>query len=465
MGAFLPALDFYIVNLALPAIRAGLRTTGSELQLLISSYASAYAVFLITGGRLGDLYGRRRMFMTGMACFVLASIICGFAPNGLVLICGRILQGASAAVMVPQVLATIRILFSVEEQPSVIGLYGSVFGLASIVGQLLGGALITWSPSGLTWQSIFLINVPIGVIALLGAARFVPEIQPSRRTRIDLAGVALLSLLLGSIIYPLTCGGEAEWPPWTFVSFAASIPILVVFIGTERWIARAGGDPLIDLTLFKNVTFVLGLGMAFLFYCISVFFLTFGIYLQSGLGWTALQSGAAILPFAMGFFAGSLRSAKLYERIGNHILSVGFGLITLGFGVTALDIFAGHGPGIIFYLALICAGVGQGFLQPSTVRIVLGEVEPEKAGLAAGVVTSTLQVGAAVGVAAIGSVFFWVLDKQTTAAAYGEAFASVLTVAACLQAIGMALGAVLNRRHRLGNSRLNFDQVIDREPA
>ena len=168
MGAFLPALDFYIVNLALPAIWAGLRTTGSELQLLISSYASAYAVFLITGGRLGDLYGRRRMFMTGMACFVLASIICGFAPNGLVLICGRILQGASAAVMVPQVLATIRILFSVEEQPSVIGLYGSVFGLASIVGQLLGGALITWSPSGLTWQSIFLINVPIGVIALLG---------------------------------------------------------------------------------------------------------------------------------------------------------------------------------------------------------------------------------------------------------------------------------------------------------
>ena len=144
MGAFLPPLDFYVVNLALPAIRQGLRTTGSELQLIISSYASAYAVFLITGGRLGDLYGRKRMFITGMACFILASTTCGFAPNGLVLICGRILQGASAAVMAPQVLATIRILFSEEEQPKVIGLYGSVFGLASIVGQLLGGALITW---------------------------------------------------------------------------------------------------------------------------------------------------------------------------------------------------------------------------------------------------------------------------------------------------------------------------------
>ncbi len=449
MGAFLPPLDFYIVNLALPAIREGLRTTGSQLQLIISSYASAYAVFLITGGRLGDLYGRKRIFMTGMACFVLASIICGLAPDGLVLICGRLLQGASAAVMAPQVLATIRILFSVEEQPGVMGLYGSVFGLASIMGQLLGGALITWHPFGLTWQSIFWINVPIGAIALVGAARFVPEIQPSRRARLDLTGVALLSLFLGSIIYPLTCGREAGWPPWTFISFAASVPILVVFVRTERWISRIGGDPLIDLGLFRNVTFVIGLVMAFLFYCISVFFLTFGIYLQSGLGWTALGSGIGILPFAIGFVAGSLRSAKLFERIGNHILSVGFALLTLGFGITALDLYAGHGPGIILYLGLISAGIGQGFLQPSTVRIVLSEVEPEKAGLAAGVVTSTLQIGAAVGVAAIGSVFFGVLNKQTNEAAYGEAFASALAVAAFLQAIGMALGAILNKRQRL----------------
>jgi MFS family permease len=331
----------------------------------------------------------------------------------------------------------------------VIGLYGSVFGLASVVGQLLGGALITWHPLGLTWQSIFLINVPIGVLALTGASRFLPEIQPSRRVRIDLIGVALLSLFLGSVIYPLTCGRETGWPPWTFLSFAASIPILAVFIFAEQRMARRGGDPLVDLKLFRNFTFVIGLTMAFLFYCISVFFLTFGIYLQNGLGWTALESGIGILPFAAGFFAGTLRSAKLFERIGNHILSVGFGLITLGFGTTALALFAGHRPDLIFYVGLICAGVGQGFLQPSTVRIVLTEVEPEKAGLAAGVVTSTLQIGAAVGVAALGSIFFGVLNKQTTASAYGEAFASALAGAACLQAIGMALGAILNWRGRL----------------
>jgi MFS family permease len=208
MGAFLPALDFNIVNLALPAIRNGLRATGGQLQLIISCYASAYAVFLITGGRLGDLYGRKRMFMAGMAAFIIASAICGLAPNGTVLIFGRILQGASAAVMAPQVLATIRTIFSVEEQPRVIGLYGSVFGLASIVGQLLGGALITWHPLGLTWQSIFLINVPVGILALMGAIRFLPEIRPSSRLQVDLVGVLLLSLFLGSIIYPLTSGRE-----------------------------------------------------------------------------------------------------------------------------------------------------------------------------------------------------------------------------------------------------------------
>jgi MFS family permease len=448
MGTFLPPLDFYIVNLALPAIRNGLQTTGGQLQLIVSCYASAYAVFLITGGRLGDLYGRKRIFMAGMAGFIMASAICGLAPNGFVLILGRILQGASAAIMAPQVLATIRTIFSAAEQPRVIGLYGSVFGLASIIGQLLGGALITLHPLGLTWQSIFLINIPIGILALMGAWKYLPAIQPSSRPNIDLVGVLLLSLLLGSIIYPLTRGREAGWPAWTFISFAASIPLLALFIWFEGWVAKVGGSPLVDLKLFKNGTFVAGLSMAFLFYCISVFFLTFGIYLQSGLGWTSLASGIGILPFALGFFAGTLRSAKLYARIDNHILSVGFGLLAGGFAITAGTLYAGFGPGIIFYLGLICAGLGQGLLQPSTVRIVLTEVEPEQAGLAAGVVTSTLQIGAAVGVAAVGSVFFTVLGQQTGSGAYGNAFAGALVVAASLQVLGMLLATKMNHRRR-----------------
>jgi len=449
LGAFLPPLDFYIVNLALPAIRDGLQTTGGQLQLIVSCYSSAYAVFLITGGRLGDLYGRKRMFIAGLASFIVASAICGFSPNGSILIIGRILQGASAAVLAPQVLATIRTIFSVQEQPRVIGLYGSVFGLASIVGQLLGGALITLHPFSLTWQSIFLINVPIGITALIGAMKFLPEIRPSKRTQIDWVGILLLSLLLGSIIYPLTRGREAGWPAWTFISFAASVPLLALFIWFERWLGRVGSSPLVDLNLFKNRTFVIGLAMAFLFYCISVFFLTFGIYLQNGLGWTSLASGIGILPFAFGFFAGTLRSAKLYARVGNHILSIGFGLLAGGFAITATALYASLGPGMIFYVGLICAGVGQGLLQPSTVRIVLTEVEPEQAGLAAGVVTSTLQIGAAVGVAAVGSVFFAVLGQQAGAIAYGNAFAAALAVAAGLQILGMLLAANMNHGRQL----------------
>jgi hypothetical protein len=255
-------------------------------------------------------------------------------------------------------------------------------------------------------------------------------------------------LLLTSIIYPLTRGREAGWPAWTFISFAASVPLLIFFVWFEGWLGKTGGSPLVDLSLFKNSTFVVGLAMAFLFYCISVFFLTFGIYLQSGLGWTSLASGIGILPFAFGFFAGTLRSARLYARIGNHILSVGFGLLAGGFTITAASLYAGFGPGIIFYLGLICAGVGQGLLQPSTVRIVLTAVEPGQAGLAAGVVTSTLQVGAAVGVAAVGSVFFTVLGQQATARAYGNAFASVLAVAAFLQVLGMLLATRMNHRNR-----------------
>ena len=448
LGAFLPPLDFYIVNLALPAIRNGLQATGGQLQLIVSCYASAYAVFLITGGRLGDLYGRKRMFIAGMAGFIIASAICGLAPNGSVLILGRILQGASAAVMAPQVLATIRTIFSVEEQPRVIGLYGSVFGLASIVGQLFGGALITLHPLGFTWQSIFLINIPIGILALMGAFRFLPEIQPSSRPKIDLVGVLLLSLFLGSIIYPLTHGREAGWPALTFVSFAGSIPLLGLFVWFEDWLGKMSGSPLVDLRLFKNRTFVAGLSMAFLFYCISVFFLTFGIYLQNGLGWTSLASGIGILPFAFGFFAGTLQSAKLYARIGNHILSAGFGLLAGGFAITAATLHAGFGPGVIFYIGLICAGVGQGLLQPSTVRIVLTEVEPEQAGLAAGVVTSILQIGSAVGVAAVGSVFFTVLGQQSNPGAYGNAFASALAVAAGLQVLGMLLARKMNHTRR-----------------
>jgi len=446
VGAFLPPLDYFIVNLALPSIRSGVHATEAQLQLIISAYASAYAVFLITGGRLGDLFGRKRMFMAGLGGFVAASALCGFAPSGDVLIAGRILQGSTAAVMAPQVLATIRNVFSTAEQTRVMGMYGSVFGLASVVGQLGGGALITWHPFGFGWQSIFLINVPIGIAALIGAAKFVPENQPAERTRLDLVGVALLSLVLGLVIYPLTRGRELGWPAWTFACFALSVPALILFIAVEGRLARNGGDPLVDLRLFRNTAFVTGLWMTFLFYSVSVFFLTFGIYLQSGLGMSPLASGIAIMPFAFGFLIGPMLSAALSKRVGDRVLNIGFGLMAIGFALVVAEVHGGYGLGPVLKIGLAFAGVGQGFVLPSLVRIVLAEVDPAQAGLAAGLVTSTLQIGAAVGVAAIGGVFFAVLGHSASAARYGVAFATGIAIVVVLLIVCMFLATLMNRR-------------------
>lgn len=448
VGAFLAPLDYFIVNLALPAIHTGLGATDAQLQLIVSAYASAYAVLLITGGRLGDLFGRRRMFMTGMAGFVLASALCGFAPNGHMLVIARIVQGMAAAVMAPQVLATVRAVVPLSQQTRVMSFYGFVFGLSSIVGQLGGGALITYRPFGLDWRVIFLINIPVGILAFIGSWKFVPENQPAVRTGVDLKGVALLSLLLLLIIYPMTHGREAGWPAWTFAMFAASVPVLALFIATERRVERRGGHPLVDLQLFRNRAFALGLVLAFLFYCNSAFFLTYGIFLQTGLHWTPLASGIAIMPFAIGFVVGPLTSPAVVRRIGEHVLTLGFAMMTVGFTLTGWAATYAPAPDLPFYCGLVCAGVGQGLLLPSITRIVLMEVAPEKAGLASGVVTSTLQIGSAFGTAAISGAFFGVLGGRASPGAYAHAFQFSLGINALLMLTCIGLSVLLVRHQQ-----------------
>ena len=452
VGAFLPPLDYFIVNLALPAIRSGLHTSGAELQLIISSYASAYAVFLITGGRLGDLFGRKRMFLTGMAGFVLASAWCGLSQSGNALIIGRVLQGLAASVMAPQVLATLRTVFSSDEQPRVMSLYGSVFGLAAVVGQLGGGALITWHPLGLGWQSIFWVNVPIGMAAFVGAFKLIPESQPKRETRIDLLGVALLSIFLGLLIYPLTRGREQGWPAWTVISLLASGPALALFVWAEKRIAHRGGDPLVHMELFDNRAFVIGLTMTFLFYFLSAFFLTYGIFLQNGMGMTPLASGLAIMPYAVGFLIGPLGTPAVARRIGNHILTLGFSLIAIGFVVVIATLYLNQPLSLVFYAGLLCAGIGQGFILPSLVRIVLSEVQQDRVGIASGLVTSLLQIGSAVGVALVAGVFYTVLGKRGDLIAYNHAFAATLQIVVGLMLVCLVLGIVLTSRHGQSSS-------------
>ena len=424
IGAFLPILDFNVVNLALPAIRDNLGASSGEVEFVISAYAATYAVFLITGGRLGDLFGRKPMFLLGVAGFTLTSVLCGTAWSPRVLIAGRILQGLTATAMAPQVLASIRVLFPAAEQGRALAFYGATFGLANICGQVLGGALISMHPFGFVWQAIFLINLPIGLAALCGGIVVLRDSRAEHAQRLDLGGVALLSLSLALLVYPLVEGREAGWPMTMIAMLAASPVALLAFVWFEARLSAKGGDPLVALSLFRNGGFVAGLLMALVFYMQSSFYLTFAVFLQSGLHKTPMEAGVATLPFAIGFFLSSLFSSPIMQRLGVRALTVGFVLEILGFGTVLLAV-----EQVLPYdlkPGLVAAGLGFGIVMPSVIKAVIGGVDQRHAGLASGMVISTLQIGAALGVAIIGGVFYRAVGAEQTTSAYAHAFSLAL---------------------------------------
>jgi EmrB/QacA subfamily drug resistance transporter len=442
-GALLPVLDFNIINLALPAIRRDLGASSSQIQFVISAYAATYAVFLITGGRLGDWLGRKRMFTGGVAGFTLASVLCGTAWSADALIAGRILQGLTATAMAPQVLASIRVLFPRHEQGKALGLYGATFGLAGAVGPVLGGVLVSARPFGLAWQAIFLINVPIGLAAMLGSALFLRETRSDHASRLDLPGVVLLSGALGALVYPLVEGRETGWPPHLLALLALSPLAMAAFLLVERRLAARGGAPLVDIGLFRQRGFAIGVAMALLYYMLSAFYLTISIYLQSGLGLSPIGSSLRIMPFGGGFLLASFASAGLIRRLGPRALTLGFATQVLGF----LLVIATRATLIPFELGLAVAGMGLGIVTPSVIGVVISDVDHRHAGLASGIVISTFQIGAALGIAIIGGIFFSVLGTRPDAGAYGHAFAVALGCNVALLVLGGALSLGLPRRH------------------
>jgi EmrB/QacA subfamily drug resistance transporter len=436
-GAFLPILDFNVVNLALPAIRQNLGATSSELQFIISAYAATYAVFLITGGRLGDWLGRKRMFTLGVAGFTLASVLCGFAWSPAVLITGRILQGLTATAMAPQVLASIRVLFPPSEQGKALGLYGATFGLANIVGQILGGVLVSSHPFGFTWQAIFLINIPIGVAAFIGSLVFLKDSRADHAQKLDIGGVLLLSATLGLLVYPLVEGRDSGWPLWIIAMLVVFPAALMAFILFERRLMRRGGSPLVDISLFREQGFAIGVAMALVYYMLSAFYLTFSIYLQGGLSLTPLEAGLRTIPFGIGYFVTSFLSAAIMRRLGPRALTLGFLIQILGFGSVVLAV---TGP-LAGYLeiGLVVAGVGFGIVMPSVIKAVIGGIDQRHAGLASGIVISTFQIGSALGVAIIGGIFFSVLGAGRALSDYSHAFAIALGCNVILLMLGAGL--------------------------
>lgn len=441
-GTLLPPLDFFIVNVSLPAMRAGLQASADVSQLVISVYAAAYAVALILGGRLGDLYGRKRVLIAGMLGFGVASVLCGLAPSPGMLVVGRLLQGISAAIMAPQSLASIHALFPAEEKNRALSLYGATFGLASVGGQLLGGVLVSASPWGLGWRSVFLINLPLIIVAVPAAMKLLPESRAERAPRLDVPGALLLAAGLLALVVPLIEGQERHWPWWCTVPLVLSLPVLSLFWQYEKARERAGGTPLVLPSLLAVRGLRRSLASTFFFYALAAFFLVFAVYEQVGLGHGPLTAGLAILPLGIGFLLGPLCVPYIARRLGSRTASFGMVLEVLGLAMVATLAFADASSWLA--LPLFLTGVGQGIALPALVRLNVDHVETRWAGLASGLVNATLQISAAVSVALFGGLFVAIAPDGASAHDVRLAFA----VASLAIGASLALAAGLSWQRR-----------------
>jgi MFS family permease len=449
VGAFLPPLDFFIVNVALPSMRSELGASSSAQQLIVSSYAALYAVTLTTGGRLGDLFGRGRVFFLGLISFAAASTLCGFASSPWVLIAGRAMQGVTAAVIAPQALASVQAMFPEREKPLALGIYGAIFGLAAVFGQALGGVLISLDLMGLGWRAIFLINLPVALLVLLFGAPLLKETRVSDARRLDLGGMALSMLTLGALLVPLIEGREAGWPLWSWLSLFGMPLLAWIFWRHETRLGQAGGAPLLDPVALRAPGLGRALLIALLFYSIGCFFQLLSVYLQEGLHMSALQAGLVFLPFGAGFLLGPLSTPFLQRFCGAFLNPIGLGLEVVGFlglaGLIASTMTGTHPAPMPLAALLFVIGFGQGLALPTLMRMVTGRVAPALSGMIAGIASSTLQASTALSVAVIGGIFYAVLGARTDPAAITQALiVAVLCIAFCL-AGGVVLSITLVR--------------------
>jgi EmrB/QacA subfamily drug resistance transporter len=407
-------LDALVTSIAGPSIRADLHASDSLIQWLGAGYTLAMAVGLITGGRLGDLYGRKRMFMIGAAGFATASLVCAVAQNPEMLITFRVLQGLFGAVMLPQGLGMIKEMFPPKEMAAAFGAFGPVMGLSAVGGPILAGWLVSADYLGWGWRMIFLINVPLGIAAVAGATKFLPRTPGTHASRIDWRGVVIMSIASLLVIYPLVEGRDLGWPTWTYVPMAASVPAFALFGWHIRRLARRGGDPLVTPSVFGKRAFTGGLVAGTAFFAGMVgFTLVFSLYLQIGLGYSALKTGLAGAPQAIGMVIGFIvASAGLSAKLGRRLLHTGLAVMALGVASFAAVLAVG-GPagGSLWHLApsLLVIGVGTGLMMAPFFDIVLAGVEPGEVGSASGTLQATQQLGTSLGIAILGTVFFHVL--------------------------------------------------------
>lgn len=407
LSVFMAVANIFIVNVATPSIQRGLHADFYGVQFVISAYTLSYAVALIIGGRLGDRYGRKKMLLIGVAGFTVASLLCGISNGVGILTFVRVLQGLSAALISPQVLSLIQAQYPVEKRGMIFGLYGAAQGLAASTGQLIGGLLLQWNPGGLEWRMVFFFSIPIGLF-ILCMVPFIPESKDTASSKLDWFGAALAAAGLLLLVYPLVQGQKEGWPVTLVICLILSFPVLAIFVWTQQRLLRAGRAPFMNVNLFGQRAFGMGIIVVFLLMSSqAAFFLIAAYLLQIGLGFTALKSGLVILPMGLGYFLASLLSARVAGKIGAHVLSIGSIMTAAGYVSLALTVLGtGMSPNVLLWIpALILLGAGQGFIAAPLTNVVLSKVRKPDIGSGSGILTTGMQVASAIGIGLIGIIW------------------------------------------------------------
>lgn len=425
-------LDSTVVNVAGPSIRDDLGGSTSTLQWLSAGYTLTFAVLLITSARLGDIVGRRRLFLIGVTGFSIASTLCALAPSPEALIVCRVLQGGFGAVLIPQGFGMLNEVFSEEELPRVFGLFGPIVGVASVAGPILAGGLVDLDLLGTGWRLIFLINLPVGLAALALALRVLPRTVAAPGTRLDVPGTLLVGAASVSLIYPLIQGREAGWPAWSFVLLAAGAVLLGAFLSYE---SRRRQSPLIERSLLRNRAFTSGLALALAFFAsVGGILLVLSLFCQVGQGFSASKTGLALTPFSIGMVAAMFASFAVAERLGRKLIQIGIVVAALGLVLLAAMV-AGTDDASAWSLVpgTVLAGAGIGLVFAQLFDVVLTGVNEQEIGSASGVLNATQQLAFALGVAGMATLFFAEIGRRSS----GDALA--ITALASLAPLALSL--------------------------
>ncbi|GAA3102895.1 MFS transporter [Streptosporangium carneum] len=449
VSGFMTLLDISIVNVALPSIRGGLDSPQSDLQWVVSGYALAFGLVLVPSGRFGDMRGRRNVFVFGVALFTLASAAAGIAQSSTWLVVARLVQGVAGGVINPQVSGLIQQLFRGAERGRAFGLLGATIGVSTAIGPLLGGLLIRLGGEQDGWRLVFSVNVPIGVLAILLAYRYIPHRPPERRSRqsMDPVGVLLLAAGIVLILLPLVEG--QQWhSSGRWVLLVAGLAVIAVFAVWERRYGRRR-EPMVNLSLFGRRSYAFGAVIAALYFAgFTAIFFILTIYLQNGLGYSPLEAGLASTPFAAGSALSSVLGGRVVTRFGRPLVAAGLVLVALGLAVTEVAVALDSGQGVAWAIAgpLLVAGLGSGLVISPNQTLTLSQVPVSEAGTAGGVLQTGQRIGTAVGIAAIGSVFF--AEVASTHGDHATAFRTALlvTIGFVLAALAVAVADVVAER-------------------